>query len=239
MITNSDHVVLLDFNAAKFGPGAWINQKDKDTVLLGTQGYAAPEQYGFMESSPQTDIYPIGVIINEAVSALAVKNPGFYRIIRKCTDMNPYRRYSSVRLLKLDLMKLGYVDFYTRKQFSDTSWLPPGFRTMTPWKMILTLPVYAFIICVICIVNKFICERSPHNTIWGYIYDNVWVITLLFGPIFIACDYRGICRILPLCRSHNMLVRIIGVLLLIVIYIIINTILFKPLHILLMHYNIF
>ena len=32
-----------------------------DTVLLGTQGYAAPEQYGFGASNVQTDIYAVGV----------------------------------------------------------------------------------------------------------------------------------------------------------------------------------
>lgn len=53
IITEYNHAVLLDFNAAKyFSPTA-----NEDTTLLGTQGYAAPEQYGFGSSSPKTDIY--------------------------------------------------------------------------------------------------------------------------------------------------------------------------------------
>ena len=39
MITEHNHVVLLDFNAAKY----YAENADKDTVLLGTKGYAAPE----------------------------------------------------------------------------------------------------------------------------------------------------------------------------------------------------
>ena len=37
------HAVLLDFNAAKF----YSPDTQEDTTLLGTKGYAAPEQYGF------------------------------------------------------------------------------------------------------------------------------------------------------------------------------------------------
>jgi serine/threonine protein kinase len=41
--------MLLDFNAAKQFSG----QNESDTVLIGTPGYAAPEQYGFGSSSPK------------------------------------------------------------------------------------------------------------------------------------------------------------------------------------------
>lgn len=47
IITSYNRAVLLDFNAAKYHTAA----KDSDTILLGTQGYAAPEQYGFGQSS--------------------------------------------------------------------------------------------------------------------------------------------------------------------------------------------
>ena len=61
MLTSCGHLVLLDFNAAKsfHGPAA------ADTTRLGTQGYAAPEQHGFGASSPQTDLYAMGVLLRE------------------------------------------------------------------------------------------------------------------------------------------------------------------------------
>ena len=55
IITSCGNVMLLDFNAARFYSGE--PGRESDTRLLGTKGYAAPEQYGFGESSPQTDIY--------------------------------------------------------------------------------------------------------------------------------------------------------------------------------------
>ena len=65
IITSYNRAVLLDFNAAKYHTAA----KDSDTILLGTQGYAAPEQYGFGQSSPQTDIYSIGILLKEMAEA--------------------------------------------------------------------------------------------------------------------------------------------------------------------------
>lgn len=43
IVTSSNHIVLIDFNAAK----EYSEIESSDTVLLGTKGYAAPEQYGF------------------------------------------------------------------------------------------------------------------------------------------------------------------------------------------------
>lgn len=65
IITNYNKAVLLDFNAAKY-----YSEQEKDTMLLGTQGYAAPEQYGFGASSPQTDIYSLGILLKEMTTSI-------------------------------------------------------------------------------------------------------------------------------------------------------------------------
>ncbi|MGN0374072.1 MAG: hypothetical protein ACI4EN_01115 [Butyrivibrio sp.] len=36
----------------------------KDTTILGTTGFAPPEQYGIAETNAQSDIYSIGILIN-------------------------------------------------------------------------------------------------------------------------------------------------------------------------------
>ena len=104
IITSYDNVILLDFNAARFYSGE--PGRESDTQLLGTKGYAAPEQYGFGESSPQTDLYSIGRILQECVNALPENNNAtgnnidkpstdsakatdphiFDNVIRKCTQ---------------------------------------------------------------------------------------------------------------------------------------------------------
>ena len=88
--------MLLDFNAAKYKSADAT--RGSDTVLLGTQGYAAPEQYGFGESSPQTDIYSLGIIMREASASLAVNSHKFDAVISRCTQMDPTQRFHSQRI---------------------------------------------------------------------------------------------------------------------------------------------
>ena len=65
IMRNADnHVYLIDFGIARhFKPG-----KAKDTIPLGSKGYAAPEQYGKAQSTPQTDIYGLGATLHELLT---------------------------------------------------------------------------------------------------------------------------------------------------------------------------
>jgi eukaryotic-like serine/threonine-protein kinase len=64
MLTPDNHVYLIDFGLARhFKPG-----KAKDTIPLGSKGYAAPEQYGKAQSTPQTDIYGLGATLHQLLT---------------------------------------------------------------------------------------------------------------------------------------------------------------------------
>ncbi len=59
MLSKSGRVYLIDFGIARrFDPS-----KTRDTVPLGSPGYAAPEQYGTAQSSERTDIYGLGMTL--------------------------------------------------------------------------------------------------------------------------------------------------------------------------------
>lgn len=103
MITAGDTVVLLDLNAARYYSGS--PGRSADTRLLGTHGYAAPEQYGFRESSPQTDLFAVGMTLKEAVDALPYEDHTFDAVIRKCTQMDPSKRYASAGALKAAIQR--------------------------------------------------------------------------------------------------------------------------------------
>lgn len=98
MIGKDGRVVLIDFNAARK-----ISTAGKDTVIMGTVGYASPEQLGVTQSDARTDIYALGVLLNVTVTGkhpseeLAKGKAG--RIVRKCTNVNPDERYQSVQKL--------------------------------------------------------------------------------------------------------------------------------------------
>ena len=101
VLLRGSEAVLIDFDAARFfRPG-----RDEDTQVLGTTGYAAPEQYGLAQSDARADIYSLGVLLNVMLTRRhpsRVTAPGrMGRIVQKCTMTNPERRYQSA----LDLME--------------------------------------------------------------------------------------------------------------------------------------
>ncbi len=98
MIAKDGRVVLIDLNAARK-----ISNASKDTVVMGTVGYASPEQLGVTQSDARTDIYALGVLLNVMITGkhpsekLAKGKAG--RIVRKCTSVNPDERYQSAEKL--------------------------------------------------------------------------------------------------------------------------------------------
>ena len=105
-------IVLLDMNASRFQDPS----KAVDTKLLGTPGFAAPEQYGFGSSSVETDIYAVGALMNALLTGtVSVPDPAqdpaqnsarssrLAEIIDKCRELNPTQRYSSAADLARDL----------------------------------------------------------------------------------------------------------------------------------------
>ena len=94
MIEKSGRIVLIDFNVSRMESGA-----SRDTVVMGTVGYAAPEQLGLSQTDARTDIYAAGVLYNVMLTGqhpsvtIASGRPG--RIVRKCTAVNPDERYQT------------------------------------------------------------------------------------------------------------------------------------------------
>lgn len=99
IIASDDTIHLLDMNAAKFSTAG----KTEDTSMLGTFGYAAPEQFGFGVSGVQTDLYSVGVLLCEMITGHLPKEglPAgeIAGVIQKCTRIDPRDRYATVEEL--------------------------------------------------------------------------------------------------------------------------------------------
>ncbi|MDO5381340.1 MAG: protein kinase [Eubacteriales bacterium] len=101
IIISSDNIVrLIDYNAARHTN----KNSNKDTMFMGTEAFAAPEQFGFGQSDARTDIYALGVLANYCLTGKSSKdylyNDGpMSDIIKKCTKLNPEERYSNVNEL--------------------------------------------------------------------------------------------------------------------------------------------
>lgn len=108
IISNNGRVVLIDFNAARKTSTA-----SKDTVIMGTVGYASPEQLGVAQSDARTDIYAVGILLNVMITGkhpsekLAKGRAG--KIVRKCTDVNPDNRFQSAKKLSDSLCRWIFI----------------------------------------------------------------------------------------------------------------------------------
>nr|WP_201754728.1 protein kinase [Pseudoflavonifractor sp. 60] len=96
VILRGGDAVLIDFDAARLHKP----EAEADTQILGTTGFAAPEQYGLGQSDTRTDIYSLGVLMNVMLTGqhpskrLAEGRMG--RVIQRCTQVNPAKRYKDV-----------------------------------------------------------------------------------------------------------------------------------------------
>ena len=99
VILRGSNAVLIDFDAARI----YKDESESDTQVLGTTGFAAPEQYGIFQSDERADIFSLGVLLNIMLTGkhpsreMAAGKMG--RIVRKCTMTAPEQRYQSARAL--------------------------------------------------------------------------------------------------------------------------------------------
>lgn len=90
IVCGSDgHIRLIDLDSARLEK----TSRSHDTEMLGTAGFAPPEQYGFMQTDSRSDIYSFGVTMEEILGAGA-RRLKYRRIIDRCTQFDPERRYS-------------------------------------------------------------------------------------------------------------------------------------------------
>ena len=99
IILRGSQAVLIDFDAARL----YKPQEEADTQILGTTGFAAPEQYGLSQTDQRTDIYAVGVLMNVMLTG---KHPSkqlasgrLGRVVERCTQVAPKKRYPNVQKL--------------------------------------------------------------------------------------------------------------------------------------------
>ena len=102
LVRSDGQAVLVDLNISRK-----VTNAERDTVIMGTVGYASPEQLGLTQSDARTDVYACGILLNVMLTGkhpseqLARGRAG--RIVRRCTAVNPDDRYQAAHRLALAL----------------------------------------------------------------------------------------------------------------------------------------
>ncbi len=101
MRTSAGHLYLIDFGIARhFKPG-----QPRDTVPLGSPGYAAPEQYGRAQTTPRADIYSLGALLHQLLTGNnPAQNPFRFELSPLQGQSIPHRLRSLVmQMVEMDV----------------------------------------------------------------------------------------------------------------------------------------
>ncbi|MDQ7826301.1 MAG: protein kinase [Candidatus Eremiobacteraeota bacterium] len=157
-------VKLIDFGTARF----FNPVKVKDTFIMGTPGFASPEQYGSEQSDARSDIYSLGATFYFLLTKKNMENakftfpplrrlnpkvsPALDEIIMKCINIVPKLRFESAAELK-EALKTNCSESATpphpphlhhQKQAAEEHEAPSQER---PW--LLSLPVAALVLLIL------------------------------------------------------------------------------------------
>ncbi len=118
MLKPDGGIALIDFGIARyFKPG-----QAKDTIPFGSPGYAAPEQYGKVQTTPRTDIYGLGALLHHLLTgndpsqtpfrfvALQVEQEpdlcDLEKLIMQMVQMDATKRPANITIVKEELQRI-------------------------------------------------------------------------------------------------------------------------------------
>ena len=186
MITDDGTVKIIDYSISRLIKP----EQRKDTTVLGTAGYASPEQFGFTQTNGKTDIYACGVLLNYLLTG-KLPNEQLHQgplttVIQQCIEIDENKRFASADELKKVLQG---KQINRRRPFRPL----PGFRSKHVFPKIITVFFYTvWIFMLFVYINGFpmIMSSSLKNIIQQLILmADILVFWsalpyLLFGDVF-------------------------------------------------------
>src|SRR5260370_29121503 len=135
MLTRGGRIKLIDFGIARI----FRSSGAQDTQLLGTPGFAPPEQYGSAQTDERSDIYSLGMTLFQLM-ADAVNDNGFglndghfsyphisppvARVLEQATSLKPDDRYQTITVFRRALLGIGTFRFENGGEATTPDELP-------------------------------------------------------------------------------------------------------------------
>lgn len=210
MVDYEGNIKLIDFNISRERK----QSASRDTTVMGTAGYASPEQFGFTQTGFGADIYAMGVLLNFMLTGKMPNEKlcsGKYAlIVKKATQIKEEDRYSNVYQMELALQGKGNE----KLSFADKFLLNlPGFRSnKTSHKVIAIIGYVLYFILLYCAIDVTFINGDVESLINGFV---AWSLV----PYICFFDVGNISRFLGkgTQKSKKTLLEIIGVALMVII----------------------
>lgn len=237
IIDNSGVLKLIDFDVSR----VYKEESNMDTHILGTKGYASPEQFGFEQTDCRSDIYSVGVLINVLTTGKHIKeklNEGKLKdIIEKCTSLSPDSRYSFVKELQMDLSKIlsekekneniklnlkkdNGIEKKGTKTLNDKKGTKIKYKKNKFFSIIGEIPGYRkkniISIIIATLWYSFLIFGLTANFEKGnikLILEDIFFVSLLMLMTLLNCNFKGIIGVLPITRSSKIYNKIGGLIL--------------------------
>jgi serine/threonine-protein kinase len=173
MLTRAGVIKLIDFGIARsFRPG-----KTKDTHIMGTPGFAAPEQYGGGQTDARSDIYSLGATLHRLLtrynpsaqpftfprckSLNSAVSAQFDSVVSKATERDPAQRFQTVTEMKQALLAVASIPYKSTPAWRVTP-TTAGVIGPAPIQWLQTAPLNTF---------SAYCSIEQQETTWIHEYD--------------------------------------------------------------------
>lgn len=122
MLTRGGRIKLIDFGIARL----FRSTGSQDTQLLGTPGFAPPEQYGSAQTDERSDIYSLAMTLFQLMTDAINENgfglkdvhfnyphisPPVARVLEKATALKSEDRYQGIMVFRRALLGIGTFRF--------------------------------------------------------------------------------------------------------------------------------
>lgn len=192
VVTDEGKAMIIDFGIAR----CFQCEKSADTHILGTPGYAAPEQFGFTQSDERTDLYAVGVLLNVMLTGkLPAEKPAegkLGEIVKKCVEIDSAKRYRDVEELKSAVINRLPNGSLADRIISQI----PGIRSKKPKVVFFACVGYFLMMWTIVFCYAYSSPKEAVILTFGWIF-------LFLIPLFCFHDICGIWEKFPLTRNAS------------------------------------
>lgn len=221
MISNDGIIKLIDFGISR----VMKEEQSQDTTILGTEGYAAPEQCGYAQTDERSDIYAVGVLMNKMLTGemptkCLYREGAISETIRRCVAIDAKNRFQSVQALRKSVeevyrkVNLNEGTKNQTKKYERIIRGIPGFATNNVYINAIAIVGYLFLF-----VATVACMEDYTVSLKVFLVEFLAVFVYLWVAVLVGFNVGGWDRkIYPFCNIPKPIMIAIRVLLWFIIF---------------------